>query len=177
VLLVFFFFGALFLLIVVAHRIDWYGREAIRGTCDLDAAGDDVVSLLSGAINDRGCAIVLLRDRQAAVIFSKVHRSFGRAKTTNYIGIHTCFTTSANRALVTILLFETYSRWILSRGRTKCSHSPCKVSSKLPPKHSHDDKKKIISGTNSPSGGKSMKSTRPMHCVSSQAKKSRKAAH
>jgi hypothetical protein len=81
VLLVFFFFGALFLLIVVAHRIDWYSREAIRGSCDLDAAGDDAVSLLRGATNDRGCAIVLLRDRDAVVIFSKVHRSFGRAKT------------------------------------------------------------------------------------------------
>jgi hypothetical protein len=81
VLLVFFFFGALLLLIVVAHRIDWCGREAIRGTCDLDAAGDDVASLLRGAIKDRGCAIVLLRNRGAAVIFPKVHRSFGRAKT------------------------------------------------------------------------------------------------
>jgi hypothetical protein len=66
---------------VPAHRIVWYGNEVMRGTSDLDAARDNDVNLLRGATNDRGCAIMLLRGREVAVIISKVHRSFGRAKT------------------------------------------------------------------------------------------------
>jgi len=50
----FFFFGCA---LVVAHRIDWYGTGAKRWTCGLDTAIELVVSLLRGAINDRGCAI------------------------------------------------------------------------------------------------------------------------
>jgi hypothetical protein len=53
----FFFLGCA---LVVAHRIVWWGIEAKRGTSDLEAANDDIVSLLKGAINDRGCAIVAL---------------------------------------------------------------------------------------------------------------------
>ena len=81
--LAFFFFGALLPpnVFVAAHRIVWYGRDAIWGASVLDAASGSVVSLPRGAINDRGCAIVLQRDREAVVILSKVHRSFGRAKT------------------------------------------------------------------------------------------------
>ena len=36
--------------------------EAKRGLSDLEAAIDDVVSLLKGAINDRGCAISAFAD-------------------------------------------------------------------------------------------------------------------
>jgi hypothetical protein len=63
VFLAFFFFFSFFALpnvFVAAHRIDWYGNEIIRGASDLDAASDEVVSLLRGAISDRGCAIMLL---------------------------------------------------------------------------------------------------------------------
>jgi hypothetical protein len=51
----FFFLGCAF---VVAHRIDWYGNEAIRGTTGFDTASDDIVSLLRGAISGRGCAMM-----------------------------------------------------------------------------------------------------------------------
>jgi hypothetical protein len=83
VFLAFFFFFSFFApnVFVPAHRSDWYGNEVMRGTSDLDAARDSVVSLLRGAISDRGCAIMLLRGREVAVVISKVHRSFGRAKT------------------------------------------------------------------------------------------------
>jgi len=50
----FFFLGWAF---VVAHRIVWCDIEAKRGTSDLEAAMDDIVSLLRGASSDRGCAI------------------------------------------------------------------------------------------------------------------------
>jgi hypothetical protein len=58
----FFFFGA----IAVLHRIVWYGKAANRGTSGLDAAMRGVVNLLKGAINDRGCAIVPLRDMRVS---------------------------------------------------------------------------------------------------------------
>lgn len=54
----FFFLGCAF---VVAHRIDWYGNATNRGISDLAGAIDDVVSLLNGAISDRGCAIEAMR--------------------------------------------------------------------------------------------------------------------
>lgn len=50
----FFFLGCA---LVVACRIDWSGSEASAGGCGLAAAIEDVVSLLRGAISDRGCAI------------------------------------------------------------------------------------------------------------------------
>jgi hypothetical protein len=62
VFLAFFFF--LGWALVVAHRIVWYGVAVNRGTSTLAASIEDVVSLLKGAINDRGCAI----GRCAAVV-------------------------------------------------------------------------------------------------------------
>jgi hypothetical protein len=57
--LAFFLFFKLFPVgLPVAHRIDWYGRKATRGTFNLDMAKDDVDSRLRGAISDRGCAMV-----------------------------------------------------------------------------------------------------------------------
>jgi hypothetical protein len=44
--------------LVVACRIDWNGIEVNVVGCGLDTAIEDVVSLLRGAISDRGCAIV-----------------------------------------------------------------------------------------------------------------------
>ena len=43
-----------------AYCIVWYGIEAVAGR-DLEAAIEDVVSLLRGTTNDRGCAIACLR--------------------------------------------------------------------------------------------------------------------
>ena len=59
VFLVFFFF--LGCALVVACRIDWNGIEANVAGWDLEAAIEDVVSLLRGAIRDRGCAIMSSR--------------------------------------------------------------------------------------------------------------------
>jgi hypothetical protein len=50
----FFFLGCA---LVVAHRIVWYDMAAIRDASGLVAAIEHVVSLLNGAISDRGCAI------------------------------------------------------------------------------------------------------------------------
>jgi hypothetical protein len=53
----FFFLGCA---LVVAHRIVWYGMVAIRDASGLVAAIENVVSLLNGAISDRGCAIATM---------------------------------------------------------------------------------------------------------------------
>jgi hypothetical protein len=58
--------------LVVAHRTVWYGIAANRGISDLEAAIDDVVSLLNGAINDRGCAIEVMQVQLVVAIVPKV---------------------------------------------------------------------------------------------------------
>lgn len=52
----FFFLGAF----VVAHRIDWHGREETRAATGLDAPTENVTNLLRGAIKERGAAIMFL---------------------------------------------------------------------------------------------------------------------
>jgi hypothetical protein len=85
VFLAFFFF--LGWALVVAHRIDWYGKEATQGISDLDAASEAVVNRLKGAISDRGWAMVCLWGREVVALISKVHRSFGGAASRIWLGI------------------------------------------------------------------------------------------
>ena len=73
----FFFLGCAF---VVAHRIVWYGSAVKWGISDLDGAIDNVVNLLKGAMNDRGCAIEALRLLMAVAFISRFRSEFGRAK-------------------------------------------------------------------------------------------------
>ena len=67
-----FFFSDLVFLKPPACRIDWYGIEAMRGTSALEAAISGVVSLLMGAINDRGWAIATVRMLWESAVVPKV---------------------------------------------------------------------------------------------------------
>lgn len=74
-----FFFGCA---LVVAHRMVWRGAAARRGNSALvhEVIGD-MFTLLSGASNDRGCAIVGFGQFVVSFLdLSKVHRRLGGAK-------------------------------------------------------------------------------------------------
>lgn len=79
----FFFFGVLVLLKLLAYRIDWCDIEAMRGTSALEvaingvaslhkAAAGEAVILLKEPINDRGWAIAAIHMSWAVAVVPKV---------------------------------------------------------------------------------------------------------
>jgi hypothetical protein len=81
----FFFLGCAF---VVAHRIVWYGNEAMRGTSGLVAAIDAVANRLKGAINDRGCAIAALETSMVVAVVPKVRSEIRKCQDTAALAKH-----------------------------------------------------------------------------------------